>query len=129
MFGEDAAGAGATDKTAEKSTTPTTAASTSDAEEEAPPSPPSLRPGGSRSNASNVSSAGSKSYVAWRWLVEDEADTEPKLQKPAEDGSSCPPLVLPEFLDGERELLCRHVELRLREVRTSVRPSLLLELL
>lgn len=58
--------------------------------------------------------------MAWGWLIEDEAGSEPKLQKP--DGDS--PVELPRLLETERELLCRHVELRLLEVRWLVDASI-----
>lgn len=102
-----------TDKAAQECTTPATAGSISD--EEAPSSPPSLRPGSGLGSGGtgNNSGSGIKSYVmAWRWLVEDEAASEPKLQKPTDDS----PVVLPQLSDAGRELLCRHVELRLLEV-------------
>lgn len=54
--------------------------------------------------------------MAWSWLIEDEAGNEPKLQKPDEDN----PVELPHLLDSERELLCRHVELKLLEVRVEL---------
>lgn len=103
----------------EESTTPKTAASTSDDDDEGAPSPPSLRPGGTRdvsSSSSRTSSRSGKAYMAWSWLIEDEAATEPNLQKP-DQGS---PAVPPPLLDAERELLCRNVELRLLEVRREV---------
>lgn len=55
--------------------------------------------------------------MAWSWLIEDEAASEPRLQKPDQDSR---PVVLPQLLDSERELLCRNVELRILEVRLQV---------
>lgn len=55
--------------------------------------------------------------MAWRWLVEDEADSEPKLQKPTDDK----PVELPQLKDAERELLCRHLALRLVEVSLKIK--------
>lgn len=54
--------------------------------------------------------------MAWSWLIEDEAASEPKLQKP-DDAN---PVVPPCLLDSERELLCQRVELRLVEVRLRI---------
>lgn len=104
----------------EESTTPKTTASTSDDDEEGAPSPPSLRPGGTRDVSSSTSTSSRarncKAYMAWSWLIEDEAVSEPKLQKPDENN----PVVPPQLLDSERELLCRNVELRLLEVSCEV---------
>lgn len=92
--------------------TAATVASSDEGGEEPAPSPPSLRPGGRSSNAASSSGGDHKSYMAWRWLLEDEGASEPRLQRPTEDE----PVALPRLEDAERELLCRNVELRLLEV-------------
>eukprot|EP00903_Cladosiphon_okamuranus_P014135 g13136.t1 len=102
----------------EGSTTPKTTASNSDEDGDGAPSPPSLRSGdtcdmSSSSNLSSSTTSGKAYHMAWTSLIEDETASEPKLHKPDQDSS---PVVLPQLLDSERELLCRNVELRLLEV-------------
>lgn len=53
-----------------------------------------------------------QTHVAWAWLMEDELETEPRLQKSDQD-----PVDVPLLLDTEREVLCRNVKRRLIEVR------------
>ncbi|CAM9556922.1 unnamed protein product [Ectocarpus sp. 4 AP-2014] len=98
------------DKLDESSSSSSTTATVASSEEEEP-LPTSLRPGGRCSNASSSSGGDRKWYMAWRWLLEDEAASEPRLQRPTE----ADPVVLPKLMDPERELLCRNVELRLLE--------------
>ncbi|CAN0326326.1 unnamed protein product [Ectocarpus sp. 6 AP-2014] len=98
------------DESSSSSSTTATVASSEDGREE--PLPTSLRPGGRSSNASSSSCGDRKWYMAWRWLLEDEAASEPRLQRPTE----ADPAVLPKLMDAERQLLCRNVELRLLEV-------------
>ncbi|CAN0549670.1 unnamed protein product, partial [Ectocarpus sp. 8 AP-2014] len=98
------------DESSSSSSTTATVASSEDGREE--PLPTSLQPGGRSSNASSSSCGDRKWYMAWRWLIEDEAASEPRLLRPTE----ADPVVLPKLMDAERELLCRNVELRLLEV-------------
>ncbi|CAM9747472.1 unnamed protein product [Pylaiella littoralis] len=102
------------DKAAQQECTTPITSSSSTADEEGPSSLPPLRSeSGSDATSSNNGENGRKAYaMAWRWLVEDEATSEPKLQRPTTDI----PVELPHLDDAERELLCRHTELRLREV-------------
>lgn len=53
-----------------------------------------------------------KSYMSWSWLLEDEADQEPSLRKPADVAT----LRMPELGGVEQELLCQKVAQRLVEV-------------
>ncbi|CAB1120875.1 unnamed protein product [Ectocarpus sp. CCAP 1310/34] len=92
------------DESSSSSSTTATVALSEDGREE--PLPTSLRPGGRSSGGDR------KCYMAWRWLLEDEAASEPRLQRPTEYD----PVVLPKLMDAERELLYRNVELRLLEV-------------
>ncbi|CAM9391947.1 unnamed protein product [Ectocarpus sp. 12 AP-2014] len=98
------------DESSSSSSTTATVASSEDGREE--PLRTSLRPGGRSSNASSSSGGDRKWYMAWRWLLEDEAASEPRLQRPTE----VDPVVLPKLMDAERELLCRNVALRFLEV-------------
>lgn len=53
-----------------------------------------------------------KSYMAWAWLLEDEAGREPSLSKPADVAT----LQMPALGERENELLCQKVAHRLEEV-------------
>ena len=66
-----------------------------------------------------------KSYMAWSWLLEDEAEREPSLCKPTDMAA----LRMPQLAGDERELLCEKVARRLVEVSCNSVPLRCLALL
>ena len=63
-----------------------------------------------------------KSYMAWSWLLEDEAEREPTLCKPADVAT----LQMPELGVDEQELLCQTVAHRLIQVSSTCDTTVLI---